>query len=171
MKTTFENIVRDQSVDICMYTVCPQPFRIKNCHLSPKSKPNNYAAVERIKWNYWYNKKVKQAQYSDLPSRVAHLVNNIDHAIDGMIQNALKWSMDNMEYKDGHQQHVLKITKGDYSVQCHIVESLLICVFFLAPRDQPATLKPASYPAPSRLPHGQPESLLCSPCWSKGYCH
>jgi hypothetical protein len=49
-----------------------------------------------------------------------------------------------------------------------VVESLLICVFFLAPRDQPAqrdqpaTLQPAGYPAPSRLPHGQPASLLCS---------
>ncbi len=29
--------------------------------------------------------------------------------------------MDELEYKDGHQQRVLKITRGEYIVQCHIV--------------------------------------------------
>ena len=45
VKTTFRNIVRDQSVSICMLQFVPGNAGLKIVILSPFSKPNIYAPV------------------------------------------------------------------------------------------------------------------------------
>ena len=47
VKTTFRNLVRDQSVSICMLQFVPGNAGLKIVILSPFSKPNIYAPVER----------------------------------------------------------------------------------------------------------------------------
>lgn len=45
VKTTFRNLVRDQSVSICMLQFVPGNAGLKIVILSPFSKPNIYAPV------------------------------------------------------------------------------------------------------------------------------
>jgi hypothetical protein len=65
-----------------MYTVVPghAGLKIVTCRQFPNQ-------IFTLQWSVLSEtfdiiKKVKHEQYSDLPSRVAHLVNKIDHAID-----------------------------------------------------------------------------------------
>ncbi len=61
VKTTFRNLVRDQSVSICMLQFVPGNAGLKIVILSPISKPNIYAPVERCSGAIITIKKVEKS--------------------------------------------------------------------------------------------------------------